>query len=75
MENSFHLMGQLIPIAHSQRKLGKSYWCVETNLGKRIRKYYSTREKAYANAGEIIQSYMSGLDDDSPVRGRDSSMN
>ena len=54
-------------IDQSKRKSGKSYWCVETNLGKRIRKYFPTREKAYANAGEIKQSYMSGLEDDSPV--------
>ena len=54
-------------IDQAKRKKGESAWCVETNLGKRIRKYFPTREKAYAHAGEIKQSYMSGLEDDSPI--------
>ena len=54
-------------IDQNKKKLSKSHWCVETNLGKRVRKYFSTREKAYEHAGEIRQSYMSGLEDDSPI--------
>tara|TARA_B100000035_G_scaffold314386_1_gene330504 strand:- start:1125 stop:2279 length:1155 start_codon:yes stop_codon:yes gene_type:complete len=54
-------------IDQRKKKIGEAHWCVETNLGKRVRKYFSTREKAYEHAGEIRQSYMSGLEDDSPI--------
>ncbi len=52
-------------IDQKKRALGKHSWCVETNIGKRKRKYFKTRTEAYAYKNELYQYMLEGTDESS----------
>jgi integrase len=56
-----------VKFSNSRKKNGHSPWVVEINIGKRKRKYFPTREKAYAYRKEVLQPFQDGTDEDSPV--------
>lgn len=56
-----------VKFSNSRKKSGHSPWVVEINLGKRQRKYFPTREKAYDYARELKQSIGGGYNEKSPT--------
>lgn len=56
-----------VKFSNSRKKSGHSPWLVEINFGKRQRKYFPTREKAYDHARELKRSIGGGYSEDSPT--------
>jgi len=52
-------------IDKKRRELGKKSWCVETNIGKRQRKYFETRTEAYEYKNSILQPLTQGTSEKS----------
>ena len=56
----------IVRLDQNRRKNGHAPWLVETNLGKRKRKYFKTRSEAYEYKREFEQPFLDGLDENSP---------